>query len=77
MDTFWLNFVNIALGLVTLMCLLAVLGGVGHELIDWLRRRAAVQDGHAFSTPELGLTMTDGGERLDGNEDVERRQTRT
>jgi hypothetical protein len=65
MSTFWLDFVNIALGLATLLCLLAVLVGVGYELVYRLHRRAAMQDDRLLSTPELGLTMTDGGERLD------------
>jgi hypothetical protein len=65
-DTFWLDFTNIALGLVTLACVLAIGGGVVRELLA--RRRAhaaAAADDHAFATPELGLTMADGGERID------------
>ncbi len=65
-DTFWLNFTNIALGLVTLACVLAIAAGVVRELVE--RRRghaAAAADDHAFVTPELGLTMADGGKRID------------
>jgi hypothetical protein len=63
-DTFWLNFTNIALGLVTLLCVIAVAGGVVREL---LHRRAlrTLADDHAFATPALGVTMADGGERID------------
>jgi len=65
-DTFWLNFTNIALGLVTLLCVLVIAGGVARELWHrWQRRALASADDHAFATPGLGVTMADGGERLD------------
>jgi len=65
-DTFWLNFTNIALGLVTLACLIAIAGGVARELLlRWQRRAVASADDHAFATPGLGVTMADGGERID------------
>jgi hypothetical protein len=65
-DTFWLDFTNIALGLVTLACVLAIVAGVASELRQRLAARSrAVEDDHAFATPELGLTMADGGERVD------------
>jgi hypothetical protein len=65
-DTFWLNFTNIALGLVTLFCVIAIVGGVVRELLlRWERRAAALEDDHAFATPGLGVTMADGGERID------------
>jgi hypothetical protein len=65
-DVFWLNFTNIALGLVTLACVLAILGGVANELLHRRQRRArATEDDHAFATPGLGVTMADGGERID------------
>jgi len=65
-DTFWLNFTNIALGLVTLACVIAIAGGVARELLlRWGRSAAAIGDDHAFATRELGVTMADGGERID------------
>ena len=69
-DTFWLNFTNIALGLVTLACVLAIVSGLVHELASRRRRRTAgkrdaATDDHAFVSPELGLTMADGGTRID------------
>ena len=65
-DTFWLNFTNIALGLVTLACVLVIAGGVARELLlRWQRRAVASADDHAFATPGLGVTMADGGERID------------
>jgi hypothetical protein len=68
-DTFWLNFTNIALGLVTLACVIVVAGGAAHELLQRFKRRAlAEKDDHAFVTPSLGLTMADGGKRIDEHE---------
>ena len=65
-DTFWLNFTNIALGLVTLLCVLVIAGGVVRELlVRWEHRSAVAGDDHAFATPRLGVTMADGGERID------------
>jgi hypothetical protein len=64
-ETFWLNFTNIALGLVTLACVIAIAGGVVRELLLRWERRAALGDDHAFATPGLGVTMADGGERID------------
>lgn len=70
-ETFWLNVTNIALGVVTLVCLIAVATVVFKEVLARVRQRAAVlveRDDHAFVMPELGLTMADGGERLDKTE---------
>ena len=64
-DTFWLDFVNIALGLVTLFCVLLVGFGVLRELRYRLARGRKLVDDHAFETPELGMTMADGGKRID------------
>ena len=68
-DTFWLNFTNIALGLVTLLCVLLVTVGVVNELRLRLARRRRLADDHAFATRELGITMADGGERIDRKAD--------
>ncbi|MGP8246444.1 MAG: hypothetical protein ACLQVN_18235 [Bryobacteraceae bacterium] len=79
-STYWLTFMNVALGVLTLIGCLAVAIGVVHELAA--RRKKAVphldrevanlvasfQDGHAFHTPELGLTMADGGEDVNKKE---------
>jgi hypothetical protein len=64
-DTFWLDFTNIALGLVTLVCVIVVVAGVVRELGHRLTHAKKLTDDHAFDTPELGLTMADGGERID------------
>lgn len=80
-STYWLTFMNAALGVLTLIGCIAVGIGVVQELAA-RRKRAAVspldrevadlvssfQDGHAFHTPELGLTMADGGEDVNKKE---------
>lgn len=68
-ETLWLNVTNIGLGIVTLVCLALVAHGLYKEVTARLRKRATVpveHDDHAFAIPGLGLTMADGGERLDG-----------
>jgi hypothetical protein len=73
-DTFWLNFTNIALGLVTLLCVLAIAGGVVRELLHRRAQHAlAREDDHAFATPALGVTMADGGERIDEHKPADRK----
>jgi hypothetical protein len=64
-QTFWLDFTNVALGLVTLICVIAIVAGVVHELGHRFARGRKLADDHAFHTPELGVTMADGGERVD------------
>jgi hypothetical protein len=65
LDAFWLNFTNIALGLVTLLGVIVVAAGVVYELGHRRARGKRLVDDHAFETPGLGVTMADGGERLD------------
>jgi hypothetical protein len=64
-ETFWLNFTNIALGLVTLVCVIAIVAGVVRELSHRLAHSHKLADDHAFHTPDLGVTMADGGERVE------------
>ena len=77
-STYWLTITNIALGLVTLICCVAVGIGVAQELAAKRKKKAALStldhevsdlaasfgDGHAFGIPQLGLTMADGGEPI-------------
>ncbi len=42
LQTYWLNVMNIALGASTLVFLLSVLAGVGHEVIARRKKRKAV-----------------------------------
>jgi hypothetical protein len=82
--TYWLNFTNIALLALVVICCGAVAFGVVQELAA--RRKKAVSmsrldrevsdlvasyDGHAFNVPGLGLTMADGGEET-GKKEEER-----
>jgi hypothetical protein len=77
-STYWLTVTNIALGLVTLICCIAVGIGIVQELAAKRRKSASLSridtevadlvasfgDGHAFHIPSLGVTMADGGEEL-------------
>ena len=77
-STYWLTITNIALGLATLICVVAIGIGVVQELAARSKKRAALSkldsevadlvasysDGHAFDIPSLGVTMADGGEEL-------------
>lgn len=77
-STYWLTLTNVALGVVVLICCVAVGIGILQELAARRKKHAALSqldrevsdlvatfhDGHAFHTPELGLTMADGGEEL-------------
>ena len=67
--TYWLNITNIGLGLVVLVCLIALVRGVLFDILERFSGKAGVpvsEDDHAFFEPELGLTMADGGEKRDG-----------
>ncbi len=82
-STYWLNVTNIALGVITLICCLAVGIGILQELATKRRKSASLAkldhevadlvasfgDGHAFHTPGLGLTMADGGEELKNDQE--------
>jgi hypothetical protein len=77
-STYWLTFTNIGLGIVVLICCVAVALGVLQEVAARYKKRAAataldreVADlaagyagGHAFHFPNLGVTMADGGEEV-------------
>jgi hypothetical protein len=78
-STYWLTFTNAALGVVTLICCIAVGVGIVQEIFARRRRAAALSsldrevndlvssyggDGHAFQLPQLGVTMADGGEQI-------------
>lgn len=78
--TFWLQVMNLGLVAVTLLAALVVTGAVGWEL--WARREhkapaaASLEelwamsraDLHTLSVPGLGLTMADGGEKVEPSE---------
>jgi len=79
--TFWLNMTNLALGVLTLLALLVVFGAVGWDWLAKSARKARATaslgaelqamlhaESHALSVPGLGLTMADGGERVEPSE---------
>ncbi len=69
-EVFELNIVNALLGLATLVCILAVVWGVVSEVAARMRARVTTYaDSHTFAMPELGLTMADGGEKVDAKAD--------
>ena len=81
-STYWLTFTNAALGIVVLVCFIAVGVGIVQEIAARRRKSramdrelhdlvAAFDDGHAFHVPTLGVTMADGGEPLE-KKDAER-----
>ena len=77
-STYWLTLTNIALGVVTLICVAALAIGILQELLAKRQKAAAISkldaevadlvasfnDRHAFHVPGLGVTMADGGEEL-------------
>lgn len=65
-EVFWLNVTNISLGLVTLICLLAVGVAVVREVASRRARAVApvLLDDHGFAFSGLGITMADGGENV-------------
>ncbi len=68
-STIWVDLTNIALGLATLICLgivaYAIVKDVAVRVRQTSKSKAKELDGaHVFEVPELGLTMTDGGEKL-------------
>ncbi|OGG44021.1 MAG: hypothetical protein A3F84_27835 [Candidatus Handelsmanbacteria bacterium RIFCSPLOWO2_12_FULL_64_10] len=65
-ETLWLNITNAALGIVTLAALLSVLGAAAVELCGRLKKHLArARDFRTLRVPDLGLTMADGGEKID------------
>lgn len=75
--TFWLMMTNYALALVTVIALVMVAGAVGWDLLvkkahkmhtvestaaDW---DTLLRSPHSFSVPGFGLTMADGGEKVE------------
>jgi hypothetical protein len=79
--TFWLQITNLVLVVVTVLAALVVTSAVGWEL--WARRAHKTRtansldaemwamsraDFHTLSVPGLGLTMADGGEKVEPSE---------
>lgn len=65
----WLSIVNLALGLVCVVCAGVIGYGVVREIAARLGLRLPLvgrADSHAFHLPDLGYTMADGGEPEEG-----------
>lgn len=72
-ETLWLTITNAGLGLVTVVCFVAVGVIVTKEVFAGARSKVRVphlQDDHSFMLHELGITMADGGKRVDEKEIV-------
>ncbi len=70
-EVFWLNVTNLVLGLVTLACVLVIAYVAFREIRERARANAAVRaeaDDHAFVVSGLGVTMADGGEKIDNDD---------
>jgi hypothetical protein len=63
-QTMWLNITNIGLGVVTLICLLVIARAILQELKS-RKSKIAEADDHAFAVEGLGLTMADGGDKIE------------
>jgi hypothetical protein len=80
-ETYWLNATNCALGAVVLISASTVAWTTAREVAARLRRRARISaeldrdmrelaaelDGHEFLDPDAGLTMADGGGKIEPN----------
>lgn len=66
-DTMWLTITNIALGVVVAIACIVVLRVFAGELFAHLRKSFAPAHSreHELFVSDLGLTMADGGERID------------
>jgi len=70
-ETLWLTITNIGLGIVTLVCVIAVGIVITKEVFADARKKVKVpelQDDHSFMLADLGITMADGGKRIDEKE---------
>lgn len=87
-ETLWLTITNFGLGIVTLVCLIAVGVVVTKEVFADMRSKVRIpqlQDDHSFMLNDLGITMADGGKIIDEkaqakkfeNEDDEQNITRS
>lgn len=70
-ETMWLTITNLGLGIVTLVCIVAVGVVITKEIFADARskvRAPQMQDDHSFMLADLGITMADGGKRIDEKE---------
>ena len=77
-ETLWLTITNVGLGIVTVICIAAVGVVIVKELFSDARVTVKVphlQDDHSFMLPDLGITMADGGKRIDEMELVKNKRS--
>lgn len=70
-ETLWLTITNVGLGIVTLICIIAVGIVIAKEVFADVRskvRLPQLQDDHSFMLNDLGITMADGGKPIDEKE---------
>ena len=70
-EILWLNLTNAGLGLATLAGIAVLAWAVLREVAEKAKSRASAHalDPHSAFIPELGLTMADGGEKVDEDEE--------
>ena len=78
-ETWWLSATNLALGVIVLICAFVVAAAVAREVAARMYKRAKISaeldrdmrllseeyGDHAFLDPQLGITMADGGEKIE------------
>lgn len=76
-ETLFLTITNIGLGVVTVICIAAVGMVIVKEVFSDARSTVKVphlQDDHSFMLADLGITMADGGKRIDEQEVLQHAQ---
>lgn len=70
-EVLWLNLTNAGLGLATLAGIATLAWAALRELRERAKTHVPVHelDPHAAFLPELGLTMADGGEKVEEDEE--------
>ena len=70
-EILWFNLTNIGLGLATLAGIAVLVWSVVRELAERAKSRVTTHDldPHVAFVPELGVTMADGGEKVDEDEE--------
>ena len=74
-ETLWLTVTNVSLGIVTLVCIIAVGFVITKEVFAEVRskvRLPKLQDDHSFFMADLGITMADGGTQIDEKENAKK-----
>jgi hypothetical protein len=75
-EVLWLNLTNAGLGLATLAGIVVLAWAALREVAERAKSRVSAHalDPHSAFIPELGLTMADGGEKVDQDEERAKEQ---